>query len=837
MKKYLLILFTIGLLVGCDKYDDGELWDNINNLEARLTALEKQCKEMNTNIEAMKVIVDVLQSGDYVTNVTVVSENGVEIGYKIDFHVNPSITIYHGKKGENGEDGQTPHVGENGNWWIGDADTRVKATGEAGQTGETPKIGSNGNWWIGSSDTGIKAEGKDGVTPIIGIKQAEDGFYYWTQKVGENESVWILDINGDKVKATGEDGQTGKTPYIGSNGNWWIGEEDTQVKATGNNGVDGTTPSIGSNGNWWIGSSDTGIKVKGEDGKDGITPRLKIEDDNWMLSVDNGVTWQNLGKAKGDNGDSFFKSVTNDADNLTLELGDGTVVKLPKKQVFSITLDKTQIPDVLPGTSYEINYIIEGEVNQQSNIETIAPNGWKVVVQRQNNRGGKIIVTTPSSVVDGKILVLVTDGNANTLIRTIVLLKGNLSISKTNYTVESVGETLVVQVKTSIDYGVNIAMDDQAWISCEINPLNKEQFSLVVEANPRETFRYATIDLVNEEGFVLEKIFITQKSATVNMFHVEIAGTLENLVSTEELNNYENVKITGQLNTFDYDYLKLARDLKGVDLTDLDMNTIPASAFSGSSLQTVLLPKNLVIIPSRAFYQSEITSIKIPETVTEIGEYAFYQCKQIRGDLVIPSNVESIGAYAFQFCHFDGKLTFLTSRLKEIKENTFDCCRFTGDLELPLNIEKIGEYAFRSCNNFTGLFLNGNLLFIKDYAFYGCSGFEGNLIIPDNVQTIGERAFYSCTGCKGSLVIGKNVVSLARQAFSQELSTYPNRYLAPLNFNKIYFKSIAPPDNLYFVFGESDKNSLEYVAVPMGSKDSYIKALSDWIKIIEEVEF
>ena len=81
MKKYLLILFTVGLFTGCSKYDDGELWNSVNDLEARLSALEKQCKEMNTNIESMKVIVDVLQSNDYITNVTVISENGVEIGY------------------------------------------------------------------------------------------------------------------------------------------------------------------------------------------------------------------------------------------------------------------------------------------------------------------------------------------------------------------------------------------------------------------------------------------------------------------------------------------------------------------------------------------------------------------------------------------------------------------------------------------------------------------------------------------------------------------------------------------------------------------------------------
>ena len=40
MKKYLLILFTVGLFTGCSKYDDGELWDSVNDLEARLSTLE-----------------------------------------------------------------------------------------------------------------------------------------------------------------------------------------------------------------------------------------------------------------------------------------------------------------------------------------------------------------------------------------------------------------------------------------------------------------------------------------------------------------------------------------------------------------------------------------------------------------------------------------------------------------------------------------------------------------------------------------------------------------------------------------------------------------------------
>ena len=37
----------------------------------------------------------------------------------------------------------------------------------------------------------------------------------------------------------GEDGVDGLTPYIGKNGNWWIGKTDTKVPAQGSSGTDG----------------------------------------------------------------------------------------------------------------------------------------------------------------------------------------------------------------------------------------------------------------------------------------------------------------------------------------------------------------------------------------------------------------------------------------------------------------------------------------------------------------------------------------------------------------------------------------------------------------------
>lgn len=78
--------------------------------------------------------------------------------------------------------------------------------------------------------------------------------------------------------APGENGKDGKTPYIGTNGNWWIGDVDTNVPAKGQNGKDGQdgqngkngkdgqdgeTPFIGANGNWWIGDVDTKVPASG----------------------------------------------------------------------------------------------------------------------------------------------------------------------------------------------------------------------------------------------------------------------------------------------------------------------------------------------------------------------------------------------------------------------------------------------------------------------------------------------------------------------------------------------------------------------------------------------
>lgn len=115
-----------------------------------------------------------------------------------------------------------PQIGDNGNWWIDGKDTGVPAKGADGQV-VLPQIGDNGNWWISDKDTGISAKGEKGDKGESGTAGAN----------GSQGAPGATGATGERG-ADGKDGAKGadgQSPYIGENGNWWIGGKDTGVPA------------------------------------------------------------------------------------------------------------------------------------------------------------------------------------------------------------------------------------------------------------------------------------------------------------------------------------------------------------------------------------------------------------------------------------------------------------------------------------------------------------------------------------------------------------------------------------------------------------------------------
>ena len=63
-----------------------------------------------------------------------------------------------------GDPGDTPYIGANGNWFIGNTDTGVKAQGDKGDTGSAGKNGADGktpvrgtDYWTEADKTEIKS--------------------------------------------------------------------------------------------------------------------------------------------------------------------------------------------------------------------------------------------------------------------------------------------------------------------------------------------------------------------------------------------------------------------------------------------------------------------------------------------------------------------------------------------------------------------------------------------------------------------------------------------------------------------------------------------------------
>ena len=72
-----------------------------------------------------------------------------------------------------------PRINEDGKWELWDATTNayvateytaIGKDGAAGTDGTTPHIGTNGNWYIGDTDTGVSAGGASDIFKVIGVE-------------------------------------------------------------------------------------------------------------------------------------------------------------------------------------------------------------------------------------------------------------------------------------------------------------------------------------------------------------------------------------------------------------------------------------------------------------------------------------------------------------------------------------------------------------------------------------------------------------------------------------------------------------------------------------------
>ena len=169
-------------------------------------------------------------------------------------------------------------------------------------------------------------------------------------------------------------------------------------------------------------------------------------------------------------------------------------------------------------------------------------------------------------------------------------------------------------------------------------------------------------------------------------------------------------------------------------------------------------------------YQGSNGDIVVPNSITQIYEYAFYNNTSLL-TVTILSNVTSIPAYAFAGCSDLTNVTIPNS-VTSIDNCAFYNCRGLTGITIPDSVTSIGMSAFDGCKGLTSITIPDSVTSIGWGAFSNCSSLE-SITIPGGVTSIGDYAVYECRNLTNVYFNGtKDQWSAATNNFDGGLEKY-----------------------------------------------------------------
>lgn len=572
-------------LVSCTEYDEVAMWNKNEDMGSRLAALEELCSQLNTNIVSLQQIVEALQGNDYVTGVVPVVENGETVGYTISFSKSGPVTIYHGKKGENGQ---------------------------------------------------------NGTTPVIGVEQDTDGLYYWTL-----DGEWLTDDEGSKILAQGMAGKSAyelavEKGYRGTLDEWL-------ASLNGSNGDDGKSAYELAVENGYQGTEEEWLASlkgsAGDQGDDGVTPKLEVRDDGyWYISYDNGQTWNKLGPATGDpgeDGDSMFSDIdVSDPDYLVLTLAEtGASIKLPYyKDKFDLLFvsgsDRVKEMSVYcgPGATAEVEYELTNPLNVQVAIECISHSGYEVAVDKSAKKITVSAPDDPAAITDpeSEILVFASD-DERTVMRKLV-------VKQVKY--------IDYKATRQLDWEKS-SVNPRFWgEDCKFLDEQSTYDSATGEGRWAYT---GTVIYITDAAFSgeagLQEIVIPASVVEVgrNLWNeTGGGGAFQNCTAlTSVVFEGDNLSKIN-LNTFNG-----CSALSSIELPE-SLEKIEYNAFDDcSALKSIVIPDKVTYIGEGAFIDcTGLQEAYIGDGVTEIAAKAFAECTALK-TVVIGKSIQRIGDQAF----------------------------------------------------------------------------------------------------------------------------------------------------------------------------------------------
>lgn len=259
-------------------------------------------------------------------------------------------------------------------------------------------------------------------------------------------------------------------------------------------------------------------------------------------------------------------------------------------------------------------------------------------------------------------------------------------------------------------------------------------------------------------------ITATFRADTIVNLHVNTAGTLSTLLSTEQKNKLTNLTLSGNLDASDFYFMR--DNLASLSVLDLRQATIgyyfdsqftnthgiPGNAFykyeedGNTTLTEVYLPLNTQFINDQAFANcSNLTNahLELCTSLQTISNEAFMGTSL--KTVTLPNMLNELGFSVFYKCQQLESVDLSRTRLTAVSDGCYSDCSSLHTVKLPANVETIGTFAFGNCSSLISIDLSTatKLTAINDEAFYGTALKSATL--PASLTTIGNGAFQFCS--------------------------------------------------------------------------------------------
>ena len=306
--------------------------------------------------------------------------------------------------------------------------------------------------------------------------------------------------------------------------------------------------------------------------------------------------------------------------------------------------------------------------------------------------------------------------------------------------------------------------------------------------------------------------------------HLSAPGTLgvEALSHVNTLPEMRALRLSGKMNAADWNDISKMTGLMAIDMTNVDIETIPASAFTNTAIRFVDLPTKLKTIGDNAFDNRYLTGpLVLPEGLDSIGKEAFQ--KNYITEVTIPESVRGIGQAAF----FDNQYlqsATLNNNMETIVQSLFNNCKKLAVVHGGKNVKNIFYRAFWGCDSLRSIkdvvpvtidreaFYNcqkldsinfsriksigydcfnncislkeadlSTLTSIDNRSFIGCTGLK-KVTLGNDITTIKSDAFYNCHALE-EVVLGSSINSLGSDCFYSDKNA----------LKRVYITAPAPP--------------------------------------------